>query len=103
MVEQKLSGCPRRYPVYWGPNFDWTPDLNHLGSGAVALQEMLLTVDGRNLHLLPAWPASWDVDFKLHAPYETVIEGSVDGGHLTRLNITPHHRWNDVIVHHPHH
>lgn len=101
MVEAKLSDSPRRYPAFWGPNFDWTPDLNHLGSAAIALQEMLLAADGRHLHLLPAWPPTWDVDFKVHAPYETVVEGSVIGGHLTNLRVKPHSRLGDVIVHYP--
>lgn len=25
---------------------------------------------GREIRLLPAWPKQWDVDFKLHAPYQ---------------------------------
>ena len=24
---------------------------------------------------MPAWPPDWDADFRLHAPYQTVVEG----------------------------
>ena len=39
------------------------------------LQAMLLQTEDKTILLLPAWPADWDVDFKLHAPYNTVVEG----------------------------
>jgi alpha-L-fucosidase 2 len=53
--------------------------------------------DGRKLLLLPAWPADWDADFKLHAPYRTTIEGKVRKGRLTELVVTPASRRADVI------
>lgn len=101
MVRAKMSDSDRRYPAFWGPNFDWTPDLNHAGSGVVALQEMLLSPQGRTVHLLPSWPREWDVDFRLHAPFGTVLEGSVRGGRLSRLVVTPPEREDDVVVHAP--
>src|SRR5258707_7493401 len=30
--------------------------------------------------LLPAWPDNWDADFKLHAPFNTTIQGRVVKG-----------------------
>ena len=50
---------------------------------------------------LPAWPADWDVDFKLHLEKGAVISGSVTGGKLTEWNITPTGRKQDVVVHEP--
>ncbi|MBD0320245.1 MAG: hypothetical protein ICV87_07925 [Gemmatimonadetes bacterium] len=40
--------------------------------------------DGRKIYLLPAWPQDWQASFKLHAPYNTVVEGKVvvTGGDL---------------------
>ena len=35
------------------------------GSGMIGLQEMLMQVDGKEILLMPAWPADWDVDFEL--------------------------------------
>jgi hypothetical protein len=60
-------------------------------------QSMLLQTDGRRIFLLPAWPKNWDVDFKIHAPYRTVIEGMYRGGQLKSLKITPKSRAKDVV------
>jgi hypothetical protein len=99
MVTEKLSDAPRRFPTFWGPGFDWIPDFNHGGSGSIALQEMLLQTPGQQIHLLPAWPAEWDVDFKLHAPQQTILEGRVENGRLVSLRVTPPSRQADVTVH----
>jgi len=89
----------QRFEAFWGPNFDWTPDQDHGCSGQIALQAMLLQPleDGRLL-LFAAWPARWDVDFKLHAPQGTVIEGKLVAGILARLVVTPESRRGDVVV-----
>ena len=73
------------------------PDEDNGGNGENGLQQMLLQTDGRKLLLLPAWPAGWDADFKLHAPYLTVIEGKVRNGRLTELVVTPAGRRVDVV------
>ena len=57
-----------------------------------------LVPEGRRIFLLPAWPKNWDVDFRLHAPYQTVVEGMVRGGKLVKLNVTPQSRRKDVTV-----
>ena len=61
---------------------------------------MLLQADpsSRKVFLFPAWPASLDVRFKLHAPLSTTIEGELIGGVLTSLLVTPPERREDVIV-----
>jgi hypothetical protein len=99
MLVEKLSDAPRRFPTFWGPGFDWLPDFNHGGSGSIALQEMLLQTPGRQIHVLPAWPADWDVSFRLHAPEQTVVEGRVEEGQLVSLTVTPAARRADVTVH----
>ena len=63
----------------------------------MTLQTMLLQVDGKKLFLFPAWPKDWDVDFKLHAPFKTTIEGRLKGGKLTLLNVLPASRKQDII------
>ncbi|MGB2823200.1 MAG: LamG-like jellyroll fold domain-containing protein, partial [Phycisphaerae bacterium] len=88
----------QRFPAFWGPNYDWTPDQTHGGVLMSTLQTMLLQTDGRRIRLLPAWPKEWEADFKLHAPYRTLIEGSVEGGKLTRWRVTPQERKGDVTV-----
>ncbi len=69
-----------RFPAFWGPNFDWTPDQDHGGVLMIALQRMVLQAEADRLDLLPAWPKGWDVDFRLHAPGGRVVEGRYAGG-----------------------
>jgi hypothetical protein len=95
---RKLRDSGRRFPAFWGPGHDWTPDHNWGGSGMIGLQEMLMQCDGRTIRLLPAWPAAWEVEFKLHAPFNTVVEGRVSGGKLERLQVTPPARAADIII-----
>lgn len=85
-----------RFPAFWGPNFDWTPDQDHGGVLMKTLQAMLLQTDGRRIFLLPAWPKDWDVDFKLHAQQQTVVEGIYRDGQVRSLRVTPESRRVDV-------
>ncbi len=73
---------------WWGPNFDWLPDMDHGAVGQLALQTMLLQHDGERLHLLPAWPLDRDVSFKLHA-HGFTVEAVWASGRFTTLVITP--------------
>ena len=94
----KLENSPRRYPAFWGPGYDWVPDHNWGGSGMIGLQEMLMQTIGRRILLLPAWPPEWNCNFKLHAPYETIVEGQVRGGRIENLVVTPKERRKDVEI-----
>lgn len=90
-----------RFPAFFGPGHDWVPDHNWGGSGMVGLQEMLMAADPYSdgkIFLLPAWPVEWNVDFKLHAPQQTVIEASVKKGKVVSLKVTPESRRKDVIL-----
>jgi alpha-L-fucosidase 2 len=86
-----------RFPAFWGPNYDWTPDQDHGGVLMKALQLMLVQCEDRNIRLLPAWPAGWDADFKIRAPYNTVIEGRVRGGKIVGLFVSPSSRRGDLV------
>ena len=94
---KKLANGPHRFPAFWGPGFDWTPDHNWGGTAALGLQEMLMQTNGGKIYLLPAWPKDWNVQFKLHAPRRTVVEGTVEAGVLRSLVVTPQSRAKDVI------
>ena len=59
---------------------------------------MLLQTDGRQIHLLPAWPKAWDAEFKLRAPLRTVVSGKVEKGRLVQLAVQPESRRKDVSV-----
>ena len=94
---RKLENGPFRFPAFWGPGHDWVPDHNWGGSGMIGLQDMLLQSRGKKIYLLPAWPKDWDVDFKLRAPFDTTVQGSVRAGELVQLVVTPESRTADVI------
>ena len=116
----KLSSGPYRFPAFWPEDIDWAPDHNWGGAGMVGLQEMLLqthpaapaslhdkeTADGLRLdpasgdklRLLPAWPEDWNVDFKLHAPQQTVVEARVRNGKIRELKVTPESRREDLVT-----
>jgi len=93
----KLKDSGRRFPAFWGPGFDWTPDHNWGGSGMIGLQEMLMQCDGRKIYLLPAWPKEWDVHFKLHAPYQTTVEVVLKNGKVELLKVFPESRKQDLV------
>ncbi len=97
LTTQKLKNSGRRFPAFWGPGYDWTPDHNWGGSGMIGLQEMLLQTDGKKILLFPAWPKDQDVHFKLHAPYNTTVEASVINGQVQSLIVIPEARKQDVI------
>jgi hypothetical protein len=90
-----------RFPAFWGPNYDWKPDQSHGGVLMKAFQSMLMQTDGRAIYLLPAWPKEWNADFKLHAPYRTVVQGQVRGGRVSNLKVEPAEREKDVTVFQP--
>ena len=95
---KKLQDAERRYPTFWGPGHDWVPDHNWGGSGMIGLQEMLMQTVDRKIYLFPAWPRSWDVSFKLHAPYQTTVEGVLKDGKVTLLKVIPESRESDVEI-----
>lgn len=97
-LEKKMLAQSKRFPAFWEvPGFDQWPDIDHGGAGMLNLQEMLLQTDGKQIRVLPAWPKDWEVDFKLHAPYHTIIEGQLKNGDIMPLKVTPEERRIDVI------
>jgi alpha-L-fucosidase 2 len=95
-AQSKHAGS--RFPAFWGPNYDWIPDQDHGSILLKTLQAMILQTDGRMIYLFPAWPRGWDVDFKLHAPFRTVIEGNFHNGVAKILKVTPRSRLKDIHV-----
>ena len=94
----KLSNGPHRFPAFWGPGYDWTPDHNWGGSGMIGLQEMLLQTNGEQILLFPAWSKEWDIHFKLHATGETTVEATLKDGKVTDLKVLPESRKKDIII-----
>jgi alpha-L-fucosidase 2 len=87
-----------RFPAFWGPNYDWTPDQDHGCVAMIALQSMLLQSDGGKVYLLPAWPKTWDVRFRLHGPEQTTIQGVYRAGKLEKYEINPVGRELDIVL-----
>jgi hypothetical protein len=101
---KKLLHPGLRFPVFYyttyigGGSFCHPPDHDHGGVAMTALQEMLLQTDGKRILLGPAWPAEWDCDFKLHAPYQTTVEGKVVAGKVIVEKVTPASRQADIEI-----
>jgi alpha-L-fucosidase 2 len=95
------SDSSSRFPAFWGPNYDWVPDQDHGSVLLKTLQSMILQTEGRKCFVVPAWPKGWDVEFKLHAPFETTIEGKVENGKIVRLVTVPASRRADVTLVNP--
>lgn len=74
-----------RFPAFWGPNYDWTPDQDHGCVAMNALQRMIIQYEDTTVNLLPAWPKEWDVRFKVSGPNQTTIEGSFENGKMNNL------------------
>ncbi len=98
LLEEFTSYGNQRFKWFWSKNRDWIPDMDNGGAGMMTLQLMLMQCDGKRIQLLPAWPAGWTADFKLHAPYQTTVEGHVESGKVTELKVIPASRAKDVIV-----
>lgn len=94
---KKLKSSEMRFPTFWGPGHDWTPDHNWGGSGMIGLQEMLLQTVGDKIYILPCWPKDKDVHFKLHAPQNTIVEVKYQDGKIQKMNVFPKSRLKDVV------
>ncbi|MBB5437842.1 hypothetical protein HDC92_001516 [Pedobacter sp. AK017] len=94
----KLKDSGRRFPAFWGPGFDWVPDHNWGGSGMIGLQEMLLQSNGKAIYLFPAWPKEWNVRFRLHAPYQTIVEAELKDSQVKLLKVIPESRRKDIEI-----
>ena len=92
-----MANSERRFPAFWGPGFDWVPDHNWGGAGMIGMQEMLLQTNENSIYIFPAWPATWDVHFKLYAPKNTTVEVKVEKGKVTLLKVFPKEREKDIV------
>jgi len=97
LVTLKMQDGPHRFPAFWGPGYDWTPDHNWGGSGMIAMQEMLMQEVGDTIYLFPAWPRDWDVRFRLRASRGTIVEAELRQGKAINVHVTPN-RDKDKIV-----
>ena len=97
LLELKMGDGPHRFPAFWGPGFDWSPDHNWGGSGMIGMQEMLMQEVDSKIYLFPAWPREWDVRFKLHASDNTIVEAELQGGKVVNVKVSPQSRQQDIV------
>ncbi len=93
----KMKDSGRRFPAFWGPGHDYTPDHNWGGCGMSGIQEMLLQSFGGKIYLLPAWPKNLDVCFKLWLEKRTFIEVEYIDGKLS-YSISDKKREKDIVI-----
>jgi hypothetical protein len=96
VLEEFTDYGDQRFRWFWKAGHDWIPDLDDGGTGMITLQSMIMQTDGHHIRLVPAWPNDWTADFKLHAPYQTTVEGHVENGKITALKVFPPQRARDV-------
>jgi hypothetical protein len=106
MVLDRASVDPAIGYVFPGfaPHFqDYEPSADHFANMNTALQLMLIqplddALENASFILFPAWPCSWDVDFKLHAPRSTIVSGRLVNGTLLDLDVSPSSRRSHAII-----
>ncbi|KAK1967055.1 hypothetical protein LY78DRAFT_607389 [Colletotrichum sublineola] len=99
-IDRFADSTAYRFPTFKGPNYDWSPDMNHYGSASIGLQEMLMQTFAKNntqIRLLPAWPSEWTGYFKLLAPFQTTVAANITGSSVSDLKVTPASREADIV------
>jgi hypothetical protein len=86
-----------KFPVFWKMQNDYMPSEDTGGVAEDALQKMIMQTDGSKIMLLPAWPSGWNAIFKLNAPFNTTVQGTISNRLVSNLIVTPSSRTNDVI------
>lgn len=74
------------FPAFWGPNYDWTPDQDNGCSAGIALTQMLVQADEKEVRVFPAWPIQTDVSFRLPIGNGNFLEAELSGGRVLRLH-----------------
>lgn len=93
----RTSSTQCRFPMYGKEGPDSCPDFDHFGSGSIAFQKMLVQETPEKIYLFPAWPLSWDVDFKIHSSHGE-IKCSLRNGKITSLKIPSGINKKNVII-----
>ena len=91
-----ISQTAFRFPVFYGPSHDYIPNVPQMGNAMIALQTMLVRYEGRRIILFPTWPDEWDVKFRVHLPYQTVLQGELEDGEVVSMKATPSDRLEDI-------
>jgi hypothetical protein len=83
LVRSAMANDERyRFPSFYGPNYDYTSDDDHLSVINMTMQSMILQCKGKEICILPAWPTDWNAKFKLYAVSNTTVEGIFENGEM---------------------
>ncbi len=88
LVVQNFLASSSRFPGFYGPNNDWIPDQCHPNVASIALQRMLIQVDGEQVEFFPAWPTDWDVEFRQFGPNGMIFMGDYENGAVKWMDPT---------------
>jgi len=86
-----------RFQAFWNTRNDYVPTEDTGGAAMSALQFMLMQCVGTNILLLPSWPPSWNVDFKLNAPGNSSIRLILTNGTVSQLTVSPSSFTNNLV------
>ena len=97
LIERSLhSAVPgmRSRAFAWGDICGHPPAVEQMNNANTALNFMLLQsgddgFDNATVVVFPAWPCTWDVDFKLAAPLNTTVSVRYVKGKLERFDVEP--------------
>jgi hypothetical protein len=85
-----------RFQAFWATRNDYVPTEDTGGTAMIALQDMLMQCVSNQIMVLPSWPSTWNVDFKLNAPSNTTVRVVIQGT-VQQLTVTPSSRTNDLV------
>jgi alpha-L-fucosidase 2 len=86
-----------RFRAFWNTRNDYVPTEDTGGAAMSALQFMLMQCVGTNILLLPSWPPSWNVDFKLNAPGNSSVRLILTNGTVSQLTVNPSTLTNNLV------
>lgn len=87
-----------RFPAFWASRNDYMPDLDNGGALMMGLQNMLIQNVDSLLYVLPSWPSSWNVDYKLQSYDNTTIRLISKGVTINQLDVFPSKRLKNIVL-----
>jgi hypothetical protein len=87
-----------KFPAFWASKHDYIPDFDNGGALMMALQYMLIQNVEKHIYVIPSFPSTWTVDYKLQAYGNTIVRLKSKGHKISRLDVIPSSRKADVIL-----
>jgi hypothetical protein len=85
-----------KFQAFWTTRNDYLPTQDTGCTAMMGLQYMLVQCYGNQINLLPAWPLTWNVDFKLCAPSNTTVRIKFQSGAICYVDVNPTNRANSL-------